>query len=557
MDDSNATPWDRLARARLTPRQASETLNSHRLRVEDDIAALQRALSYAKELRNASTPFLTLPDEVILEVLLALRDLYYPSSTSSDFSSTVIDPTWDVCTTLCRRIRSIALSSPLLFTRLSTRVSTWSFIDRCMDLSGSLDLHLEITEALTVHEYPAVHQSLTRHGHRIADVSLKVTRQTIFRFTPMLTYMANARQFALSCEGPGPGTLFSLALAQPWLPNLLTLTMIGIHIDFRPSIADNLLELRLQDVVLHEQGEEHSLVSILQRVTRLRRLALVNVNCQRIAAGDQPPQSDIFLPNSLCYLEYASSTHFNLLHRLHPSPSVHVYIIHTTVPTDSKRETRSLIQVLQAWLGNENRPTTVEVGIRYNTAALEARISYWKSQESRVLGRTPDFELVRYVDEDFHIRDLLLGITHGLRSNSGTLYADVADITFNVEWEYPLLCCMNDWLECISPLNALRALRFTGPRTLIAPPHLSLWPEPNVRPLWMPARLFAEDREPMGDVRVLLIWLTERSARGLALPKLSVPAHMAVALDEMEVETSSETTDWRRLVTNLHVDYRA
>ena len=52
----------------------NETLHEHRSRMDDDIVHLERALSLAKGLRNSSAPILTLPDETILEIFLALRD---------------------------------------------------------------------------------------------------------------------------------------------------------------------------------------------------------------------------------------------------------------------------------------------------------------------------------------------------------------------------------------------------------------------------------------------------------------------------------------------------
>ena len=122
----NSADWVQYYRTRLTPRQSHESLRDHRLRLEDDIAQLERTLVSAKELRNSSAPVLTLPDEVILEILFVLRDSYSVHDRDTE------PPAWGACTAICRRIRRIALGSPNLFTQLSTRTSSWNFIDSGM-----------------------------------------------------------------------------------------------------------------------------------------------------------------------------------------------------------------------------------------------------------------------------------------------------------------------------------------------------------------------------------------------------------------------------------------
>ncbi|KZV63775.1 hypothetical protein PENSPDRAFT_757707 [Peniophora sp. CONT] len=548
--DNTGNLWDQFARTMLTARQENETLSGHRSRLEGNIEYLERTLIFAKELRNTSAPILTLPDEVLLQICTALRDSYNPKvmNTSGDY---LLGPAWTICSTICRRFRRVAHNSPTLYTRLDARILPWMLMEQGMTLSRSLDLNVDIPDLQRSYEANAVLFALKQHGHRISDFFFETSDSSYTsRMMPrILDRIPNVKALAISwaerTTTHGPALLIDFGSAPPpFLSQLTRLSLSYIAIRFSLSVMANLTEVRLERVLLNGGGPRSCLETYLGCMTGLQKLVFEDVIMR-------PPfaLTSVDLPNSLRYLEYITPMSFDILRRLTPSPSVRVKLVQTTTPADSRSEDNELAlsQILDSWLGTEGRTATVSLAIRYTTSALEARVGYWNAFDSRAKGLAPDFELVRYIDEDFNIDHLFLG----------SIYDHVTEISFDVDWDYPLFRSESGWLHSVGPLLKLRTLLFTGPRMSRSVHfHLMKWPSNDVALLWQPAQLFAEDREPMGDVRVLLDWLTERHARGLKLSELTLPAHVGVALDEMVVKTGSGMDEWRSLVSDVHIDYR-
>ncbi|KZV63773.1 hypothetical protein PENSPDRAFT_691331 [Peniophora sp. CONT] len=341
---------------------------------------------------------------------------------------------------------------------------------------------------------------------------------------------------ALITFGPSIATL---------MPELSSLHIDGVYLAFMSDIFLNLTELSLGHMKINDSHmvEDTSLGSLLRRTRKLRKLAIHSIWLGNDITTDIP------LPESLRYLEYTTPSSLIVFSHFVPFSSVHVKIVQRATPTDSKSPTKmqSSNKIVMSWLGPDSPPTVAHLTVRYNTVAAEACVAYWRDPRDRAANPEPDFQFVRYVDEDFGIGDLLLG----------PIYDHVTHLSFDVDWDFPLFYNMDDWLHALGPLLKLRSVIITGPCTLApALPHLARWPQLDSTTLWRPYQLFTEERASMGDVKVLIDWLTTRKSRGLPLQKLTVPAHVGVALDEAAVAAeSSGTTDWRTLVSNVHLDY--
>ncbi|KZV68592.1 hypothetical protein PENSPDRAFT_754036 [Peniophora sp. CONT] len=283
MENAVVNPWDQVVRTRLTARQASETLSNHRQRMEDDVEHLQRALVLAMELRNSSAPILTLPDEVILQIFLAVRDLFYPLPRHVE---KLPSSSWLVVAAVCRRLRRVAMASPGLHTCVSSRILSKRLVMRELDLSYPLDINLDVgaphdnIASVTILNY------FRLHGHRIRSCSMQVDTNSVESFIAShnrnwLPYARNIESLVISSATGIWYHGMSTIRFENTLPKLNRLELDCVRLDFTSTIFINLTELTLNHVRLNEvhhlQEASSHFHSLLGRMQHLERLALIDV----------------------------------------------------------------------------------------------------------------------------------------------------------------------------------------------------------------------------------------------------------------------------------------
>ncbi|VDB87416.1 unnamed protein product [Peniophora sp. CBMAI 1063] len=549
MPASDRNIWDSAVSTKLTVRQTHETLHEHRVRLDDDIEHLERALAVAKELRNCSAPILTLPDEIILEIFSTLRDLFFPVTQQRPNKSA--SGSWLVVSAVCHRFRRIATTSPGLYSRISTRILPGKRVLAMMKASRPLDLDLDVGLPRDSEDVDMIRKYLLTHGPRVRTFSMQINNEWARSMTAWIRSIPRVTTLLMSNKteegypsGAGSIVTFGPSITQ-LMPRLTCLHVDGVYLDFTSHIFLNLTELSLSHVKILNalvSIDASDLHTLLGRMKRLEKLALSSIRVGTSIDADIP------LPASLRYLEYTTPSSLLVFSRFIPSPVVHVRVVQTGTPTYAKSSSnlKHSLKILASWLGSNSPATVVALTIRYNTVAAEACVAYWRNSSDHAAGAEPDFKLVRYVDENFGMSKLLLG----------HLYDRVTHIYIDADWDYPLLDGKRQWLHELGPLPNLRSLHITGPRTSLEPLNLVRVASQDSVAFWEASQLSMEDRACMGDERILRHWLSARSSRGLPLQVLALPAHVAVALDKV-VADGAGPVEWRGLGLEVLIDYKA
>ncbi|KZV69092.1 hypothetical protein PENSPDRAFT_735583 [Peniophora sp. CONT] len=120
-------------RAGAPPRPEHLTRDDYRRQLGGDVEDLQAYLADAKELLNAETsPFLALPEELILRIMVVARD----SSPCFPFPDHVRHP-WADITVACRRLREVS-RTPTLWSTVNQRTLRSASLRQALLLSGSI-----------------------------------------------------------------------------------------------------------------------------------------------------------------------------------------------------------------------------------------------------------------------------------------------------------------------------------------------------------------------------------------------------------------------------------
>ncbi|KZV68591.1 hypothetical protein PENSPDRAFT_754035 [Peniophora sp. CONT] len=486
-DDDN--PWQQLARTRLAKRQAQESPETYRARMKRDAYYLRRALALASELHNDEAPILSLPDELIVEIFLYVRDA--GPSVESEFNLKALPPSWFESVTVCRRFRRIVVNSASLHTRLSTLTHSADNIERGLSLSKNLPVTLEVHRPS---QRGRLYRLIRLHGGRIRKIYLRCSAECSKALPAWVSRLRHVRSIHILMGVPPEWTVDFPEMRRV-SPCLSTLHISGADIpDSDGFLFRNVTELHLIDVGL--EG-----LPFLQGVHKLEKLVLTNITMYRTQVGEW---STMELPGSLRLLEYtgATSRHFRLLDLLSPSPAVRLKLVCTAPPNEQLYGRCKAI--LATWLNGALVPEAAAIRVHSNTIVLDVRMDLWRCVDDVDANRDPDVQYHFYVDYHPFTRHLLPYAEHCQKL-----------LAFTLETDMESHCTLfGDWTH--AELN-----RFEMPHlrhlTIRLPRSSSDW-----------------DEDMCDNMFLLYRWLHAR--HGLhqgPLETLDIPAHAATILDEI------------------------
>ncbi|KZV68590.1 hypothetical protein PENSPDRAFT_728753 [Peniophora sp. CONT] len=515
-----------LTHTRLKERSAEETVELYNARLSEDIGYLQQALLRATALYNADAYLLSLPDELIAEIFLYLRDAVPQIQAKADDLAS--SSPWFKAVMICRRLRRVILESAALHTQISTSTHSCENITRDFALSKALPISLEA-------HYPSkryrLYKQLQLHGHRICFLSLILgpsCSQAVSYWIYHMPALAALELHSIFSNAPDDDEVAVSRVPNARIPaGISSLILDGVRIRLAGyHIFNNLRFLSLINVHLNtHRGDELS--SIFARAVRMEELTIkysrVNV--------DQPEFVHPDMHSSLRRIVYyaARDYHFDIISSLSSLCSVRVKLVCTAPPGEAVyfEDCKS---VLYEWLVDDNSgsfklaPETVSLRISSNTIALDAQLDFWRRSADAVAGHDPDFKFHAYMDEDTTIKDIL----------HGPDYSSVRHFTLDIDLDaYPLFFIF--WsLEQMEerPMPHLQSLTV----------RLSCSDEDNGS--WRLANCAEE----------LHLWLRWRRERGEALGTLIVSRRVLDMLNEISHRKRTwYTPDQRGLETKVAV----
>lgn len=165
--------WDAFAHVMLIMkgRGHGESVEIYRSRMSNNIQQLEKMIQRARRLYNADANLLSLPDELLTEILLYVRDAVPERASRDGFS--VSESVWFNSVMVCRRLRQAILNSVSLHTRLSTCTRSLENVRCGFVLSKALPICLHVRSPS---KYQALYDDVQLHGHRIRSLSLILGR---------------------------------------------------------------------------------------------------------------------------------------------------------------------------------------------------------------------------------------------------------------------------------------------------------------------------------------------------------------------------------------------
>lgn len=278
-----ADPWSELAQARLFTRPTGVTSREHKLYLDNEVRHLELVLAQARELRNSETPLLSLPEELLLQILVFRR-----VAALSDAQGADQVPDWEKIrrecirckpgprylwistANVCRWLRDVA-RSPIFSSEVSDFTLPPAVIENVLKRSASAPLDISLSHAYSSSRRSAFKvlqfiernrsrvQSLTLiHPHHDDDLALQLIGnlglfQNLQHLSIDIYIGPNTRSFIIPVDSQAqtvadwtpPSSLTSLRLertAFPWncaiYDNLVQLTLSVIRLPL-----DDMLDL--------------------------------------------------------------------------------------------------------------------------------------------------------------------------------------------------------------------------------------------------------------------------------------------------------------------------
>ncbi|KZV69095.1 hypothetical protein PENSPDRAFT_652677 [Peniophora sp. CONT] len=180
-----AEPWSELAQARLFARPTGVTNSEHKLYLDNEVRHLELVLAQARELRNAETPLLSLPQELLLQIMIFRRDA---ALSDAQRQSQVIweelkhecmrckpGPRylWITTARVCRRLRDVA-RSPVFSSEVSDFTLPPALIEDVLRRSASAPLNISLSHVPFDGRgsAPGVLQYIKRNRDRVQSLTL-------------------------------------------------------------------------------------------------------------------------------------------------------------------------------------------------------------------------------------------------------------------------------------------------------------------------------------------------------------------------------------------------
>ncbi|VDB87443.1 unnamed protein product [Peniophora sp. CBMAI 1063] len=500
-----------------TKRSEGDDLDSYRAKLLQEIERLQGSLALALDLYNSKAPLLSLPDELLVEIFLYVRDS--APLVESEFDLQNLPTPWYTSVTVCRRLRRVVLSSAALHTRLSTLTHSYASIKRGFLLSKSLPVTLEV-------HYPSrntrLFDLLVRHGHRVHTLHVRGSPDCSKVLSDWLSRLPSLRSLHLFRRTLPPDFLFLLedplsapSKLSPHL-SIFKLNGVGMVPVSGYKILCNVTELSISNTML-------SILILSQHAKSLSKLSMTNVRCVPGVIDET-----ITLPSSLQVLECTGvrAEHFDLLSFVTPSAHIRLKLSCTAPPKYSYEARGKCETILTRWTNETLAPSAAELRVSDNTIALDVHLSFHRHFDDTETARgAADIEYHFYADEH---DTLLHNIIPCLPSPS---YERLVSLTLSAEMDtYSNL--VEHWLKTHSisrhPMPCLRHLCIDTPVNFASDSDSE-------------AQMFFNMMELRG-------WLAKRLSARRGVQTLSIPAHSAVMLDgfplDLDVPTDAMLDTW-------------
>ncbi|KZV66770.1 hypothetical protein PENSPDRAFT_654636, partial [Peniophora sp. CONT] len=361
-------PWSELALLRIFTRPPGATRDDNRRRLDQEIQSLETILLKARELRNLENPFVTLPEELILRIILLAQgtsqnditpiqnDLNRPRARLRTCARCDSRNLWASIFSTCRRFHSLSLST-VLYCDISDRQVPPALYERALVRSDSAPL------SLTFHyDRPWMERSMTaarryvkRNRARIMSLELHhllAGSRFAEQFLPRLSLFTNLKHLSLIKYVSNEPFIISIGFDHRHILNwtspesLESLYIDKIPFRWNDPIYGNLTELTLVNISARQQLNVRTLVDMFARMKRIRTLAFDHVVFDIMPEGPgediqgmralQYAREVIRLPPSLRKLSVtAIQGNDNLFRVLSPSTSA-AYSFKCLAPPDPK-----------------------------------------------------------------------------------------------------------------------------------------------------------------------------------------------------------------------------
>ncbi|VDC03999.1 unnamed protein product [Peniophora sp. CBMAI 1063] len=328
--EPDTNPWAALALSRIASLPVDHGLNPSRGTIERELSRLREAQRPFLDMLNTGTyaPLLSLPDELIADILLYVRDARVKDRKPrcEDLGHRNVAP-WYSFAHICRRLRSIALGTPMLWTDVSDfdgRPLLEEILPRSRGLR--ITLHLEHGTVLDIADLKRVSRLQLTGDVRDAQGPLGQP------LPALETLWANTRSY--------PD--FSTREFLPHIPmERIPPRLSTLHIDGKPfpwdcAIYDNLTHLQMACVA--EPLTAAELRDLFSRMHRIHTIGLDGVDLLRT---ENPNDGMIELPSTLQHMFMSYERQYStprLPLRVHVRPGTEV-VIHLSARTLSRHTT--------------------------------------------------------------------------------------------------------------------------------------------------------------------------------------------------------------------------
>lgn len=552
LDLTMSEAWRDVARARLITRPAHQTRDEYRQQLGGDVAALKNHLADAKELLNSETSLLALPGEIILHIMMIMRD-----SPPSPSKLGKLERSWADITVVCRRLRALS-RAPTLWSKVEDGKLPLYFSRQILSRSGSapLDVYFDgyvrerrdnlVPKKCASQHYARVRSLTLRSIHPNIEV-WKLFMHRLADF-PMLNHLSlESCTGARSCRDTPSDD--PSAYAPP--TTLKSLSMSSIPIPWTSRVYDNLVELRLADLTWHNAPSVSNLKYIFARSSRLAFFELSgSMTLRTFQSGEfaktcrgQPSEHELnelrsLTPPKSLRRWAVNSNLFNISHYALPTSLSIIYEIR--MRSELKQVARHLDVILPKHLGSGFNNTYT---VQHVPPVVAMRILVTKNKRE---SRTVTISFYRKGDADAAPDVLLSGIMNSMESICDIFHTvDCSSVTaFYLDIEPGAYGV--PWFDLLTLLPAIRAL-YLSEDTL--PSFVDAFLEPSEEdddptpPLDFDTTLLYLDflhvkpSEEYGfqnsddTVQKLGYWLNQRKVCGLSPAELRVPKGLTTQLD--------------------------
>ncbi|KZV73589.1 hypothetical protein PENSPDRAFT_749995 [Peniophora sp. CONT] len=279
-------PWAALARTRLAALHVDGSHPSREI-LRAELLQIRACLDPFLDLLNDTShtvPLLALPNELIADILLHLRDSHARKDKTP----------WFFVTHVCRRIRNIALGTAALWTEVSDQYGRRILLD-FLRRSKDLPLRMDLRYKTILYRD---RDGMERVAYLRLTGTLDVTRQLLFQHLPALEtlHFNTPSYFGHVLQGnPWPDRS---ELLIP--PNLQSLHMDGTPFPWSCPIYDNLSSLTLTDIHHSQYFNLDAARDLFARMRRIETIVLADVD---INTTNYRPNERIELPPTLRSLQ--------------------------------------------------------------------------------------------------------------------------------------------------------------------------------------------------------------------------------------------------------------